>query len=243
MRRAQSLKLLTTAAVVLTAVCNAGPLHAQQNSEPLTGSVSAGLSLNVTEPRGAFAQTTNTGFGLSANVLFRLDPSSILNLRADLAFQNYGNVRQRVPLSPNLGNLIRVDLNTSNNIATFLVGPQLLGPTGAFTPYASALGGFSAFWTTSSVEGTNEQTPFASTTNSSDFAWAYGGATGAYIRVSNGVRPIRLDLGVRYLRHDDVTYLTADEVRDSFENQRNPQPLRSRVDYFTYYVGVQAIVF
>lgn len=231
------------AAAALAATAHSTVLQAQQGEPELNGPVSAGLSLNVTDPRGEFDQTTGVGFGLSGNVLFRLDENSILNLRADLAFQNYGNVRQRVPLSPNLGNLIQVDLNTSNNIATFLVGPQLLGPTGAFTPYASALGGFSAFWTSSSVEGTNEERPFASTTNSSDFAWAYGGAAGAYIRVSSGSRPLRLDVGARYLRHDDVTYLTADEVRDAFEQQRTVQPLRSRVDYFTYYVGVQAVVF
>ncbi len=222
------------------------PIHtaaAQPEPGAPVGPVSAGVAFNVSQPRGAFAETTNLGYGLSGNVLFRLDPNSILNIRADLAFQNYGNVRQRVPLSPTLGNLILVDLRTSNNIATFVLGPQLLGPTGAFTPYASLLGGFSAFWTESSVEGSNENQPFASTTNSSDFALAYGGATGAYIRVSQGARPIRLDLGVRYLRHDDVTYLTADEARASVRENRSPQPIRSRVDFYTYFVGVQAVVF
>lgn len=205
--------------------------------------VTAGASGNLSIPRGAFAETTERGWGLSGNVLFSLDPNSILNARADLAFQSYGRVRQRVPLSSTTGNLIRVDLNTTNNIATFVTGPQLLGPTGLFTPYAAALGGFSAFWTSSTVEGTNNAEPFASTTNSSDFAWAYGGATGAYIRVHNGARPIRLDLGVRYLRHDDVTYLTADEVRAAVQERRDPQPIRSRVDFYTYFIGVQAFVF
>ncbi len=210
---------------------------------PINGPVSAGVAFNVSQPRGAFDETTNLGWGLSGNVLFRLDPNAILNWRADAAFQNYGNVRQRVPLSPTLGGLIRVDLNTSNNIFTFVTGPQLLGPTGAFTPYAAALGGFSAFWTSSSVEGTNNTEPFASTTNSSDFAWTYGGTTGAYIRVAGGARPIRMDVGVRYLRHDDVTYLTADEVRASVQQNRDPQPIRSRVDFYTYFIGVQATVF
>lgn len=218
-----------------------GSLAAQD--VPMGGPVSAGVAFNVSQPRGAFDETTNLGWGLSGNVLFRLDPNAILNWRADAAFQNYGNVRQRVPLSPTLGNLIRVDLNTSNNIFTFVTGPQLLGPTGVFTPYAAALGGFSAFWTTSSVEGTNNAEPFASTTNSSDFAWTYGGATGAYISVRGGARPIRMDVGVRYLRHDDVTYLTADEVRASVQDQRDPQPIRSRVDFYTYFIGVHAIVF
>ncbi len=205
--------------------------------------VSAGASGNLSIPRGVFGETTERGWGLSGNVLIGLDANAIFNARADLAFQSYGRVRQRVPLSSTTGNLIRVDLNTTNNIATFVTGPQLLGPTGVFTPYASALGGFSAFWTSSTVEGTNDTEPFASTTNSSDFAWAYGGAAGAYIRVSNGARPVRLDLGMRYLRHDDVTYLTADEVRAAVQQRRDPQPIRSRVDFYTYYIGVQAVVF
>jgi hypothetical protein len=207
------------------------------------GPVTAGVALNISQPRGVFAETTNIGVGLSGNALFRLEPNAIVNLRADASFLNYGNVNQRVPLSPTLGNLIRVNLRTSNNIGSFVVGPQLLGPTGTFTPYASALAGFSAFWTTSTVEGANDQTPFASTTNSSDFAWAYGGAAGAYLRVTSGARPIRMELGVRYLRHDDVTYLSADEVRASIDEQRDVRPIKSRVDFYTYLIGVQMIVF
>jgi hypothetical protein len=227
----------------LAAIC-APPLAAQDT--PIgdsKGPVTAGIALNISQPRGAFAETTNLGVGLSGNALFRLDPNSIFNIRAELAFLNYGNVNQRVPLSPTLGNLIRVDLRTSNNIASFVVGPQLLGPTGVFTPYASALAGFSAFWTTSTVEGSNEQTPFASTTNSSDFAWAYGGAAGAYLRITDGARPVRMEVGMRYLRHDDVTYLTADEVRASAREGRDAQPIKSRVDFYTYLIGVQMIVF
>jgi len=232
--------LLATAVVVLAA----NTLVAQETPPgDSPGPVTAGAALLVAQPRGVFAETTNIGVGLSGNVLFRLDPSAILNLRADLSFLNYGNVNQRVPLSSTVGNLIQVDLRTSNNIASFVVGPQLLGPTGAFMPYASALAGFSAFWTTSTVEGSNEVQPFASTTNSSDFAWAYGGAAGAYVRLGSGVRPIRLDLGVRYLRHDDVTYLTADEVRASQRENRTPRPIKSRVDFLSYALGVQMIVF
>lgn len=207
------------------------------------GPVTAGVGLIIAQPTGVFAETTNLGVGLSGNALFRLDPNAIFNIRTELSFVNYGNVNQRVPLSPTLGNLIQVNLRTSNNIASFLVGPQLLGPTGTFTVYGSALGGFSAFWTTSSVEGTNEQSPFASTTNSSDFAWAYGGAAGVYIRVTDGERPVRLELGMRVLRHDNVTYLTADEVRAAQRENRFAQPIRSRVDFYTYLIGAQMIIF
>jgi hypothetical protein len=227
---------------LLAAALVAPPRPAKAQAAPV-GPVTAGVGLVVSSPRGDFAETTNLGVGLAANALFRLDREAIFNVRAEASFLAYGSTRQRVPLSPTLGNLIQVDLRTTNSIASFLVGPQLLGPTGAFTPYAAALGGFSAFWTTSTLEGTNQQQPFASTTNASDFSWAYGGAAGTYVRVSRGERPVRLELGVRYLRHDDVTYLTANEVRGAFRDGRDPRVLRSRVDFYTYLVGVQAIVF
>lgn len=216
---------------------------AQGASDAPRGPVTAGVAINISRPHGQFDETTNLGWGLSANAVFRFDPNAILNIRTEAGFLNYGNVRQRVPLSTTVGNLIKVDLTTTNNIFSFVTGPQLLGPTGTFTPYAAALGGFSAFWTTSSVEGSNEESPFASTTNSSDFVWAYGGAAGAYVKITDGARPIRLELAVRYLRHDDVTYLTADEVRASISEQRDPRPIRSRVDFYTYALGIQAVVF
>jgi hypothetical protein len=234
------------AGLALTAALVTSPLAAQPSRAPAgppNDRVSAGVALNLMQPRGEFGDDTGLGGGIGGNVLFRVDEHAILNLRADVSFMVNGNVRRRVPLSSTVGNLIKVDLNTSNSVMSFLVGPQLLGPGGAFVPYASALAGFSAFVTSSSIEGSNNVEPFASTTNSSDFAWAYGGAAGTYWRLKGGDRPIHLDLGVRYLRHDDVTYLTAREVRASIEANREPRPLRSRADFLTYMVGVQARVF
>lgn len=237
-RRAARAGALAFAGAVLAA-----PFSLLAAQSATRGPVTAGGAINIMQPRGVFDQTTGFGGGAGGNVLFRLDPNSIINVRADASFMINGNVRNRVPLSSTVGNFIQVDLNTSNNVASFLVGPQLLGPSGAFSPYVAGLAGFSAFWTTSSVEGSNDTEPFASTTNSSDFAWAYGGTAGAYLRLRGGERPMHLDLGVRYLRHDDVTYLTADEVRSAFEQRRDPRPLRSRADYLTYFIGVQATVF
>jgi hypothetical protein len=234
---------LATLALVTAVMAGAPTPLAAQAGDPPRGPVTAGVALNISQPRGAFDEDTGLGWGLSGNALFRLDENAIFNVRTELSFLNNGNTRRRVPLSPTLGNLIQVDLRTSSNIASFVVGPQLLGPTGAFTPYAAALGGFSAFWTTSSVEGSNQTEPFASTTNSSDFAWTYGGAAGAYIRVQDGPRPVRMELGLRYLRHDDVRYLSTNEVRNAYNQGRDPVARRSRVDFYTYMIGVHAIVF
>lgn len=220
-------------------------LSAQRDSRPAnapSGRGSVGIHFQVTEPKGDFADNTNTGFGFGGYVLGSLDRDKIFNLRGDFSFVSYANSRRQIPLT-GTGGLIQLDLRTTSSIVSVVAGPQLLGPTGVFTPYATALGGFSVFWTESSVEGTQNQDAFASTTNSSDAVWAYGGAVGTYIRVSNGTRPVRLDLGARVLRHDDVRYLTADRVREAFQNDRPPVPVRGRADFITYYIGANFIAF
>lgn len=234
--------LFTLAAFAAAAMMFALPSvgNAQQQG---TGRLSLGFHLQASEPKGEFARNTDTGFGVGAYALGALDKNHIVNLRADLSFLSYANSRRRIPLA-GTGGLIQLDLNTSSNIMSFVVGPQLLGPTGVVTPYATALGGFSVFWTQSTVEGSNNNNePFASTTNASDAVWAYGGAAGAYIRVYNGKHPVRLDLGARFLRHDDVRYLNEARVRDAFLANQPPVPIRGRVDFVTYYLGVNVITF
>ena len=229
----------------LAAALLAGPAGAQSSaaSGAPSGRGSFGGHLQVTEPRGEFGQNTGNGFGVGGYALWRLDPNAIVNLRGDLSFVTYGNTRRAIPLS-GTGGLIQLNLRTTSSIASFVAGPQLLGPTGTFTPYATALGGFSVFWTSSSIEGSNnQQDPFATTTNASDVALAYGGAVGGYFRLTSGAHPVRLDLGARFLRHDDVSYLNADRVRTAYQTDRPPVPIESRADFVTYYLGVNVIAF
>ncbi len=228
--------------VIATLAVSPFTVHAQRRTE-LTGRFSMSGHLQVSEPRGEFGANTGNGFGVGGMALLRLDPAGIANLRADFGFLTYANSTRRVPL-PGTGGLVKLDLKTSSNIVSVVGGPQLLGPSGVFMPYASVLGGFSVFWTESSVEGTqNNNTPFATSTNSSDAVAAYGGAAGAYIRVWNRDRPVRVDLGARYLRHDNVKYLTDTRVKEAFEQNRAPLPVRGRADFLTYYVGANIIVF
>lgn len=208
----------------------------------ISGRGSIGGHLQVSVPRGDFAKNTNTGFGIGGYGLYALDEGQLLNLRADLSFVSYANARRRIPL-PGSGGLIQFDLRTSSTIASVLVGPQIMGPPARVTPYATALGGFSVFTTQSTVEGSNNTEPFASTTNANDVVWAYGGAVGTYVRLTQGRRPVRLDIGARYLRHDDASYLTDERVTQGFNTNRPPVPVRSRADFMTYYLGVNVIAF
>jgi hypothetical protein len=229
-------------AVALTALLYGGDVAAQESARVLTGRASVGIYGQGSDPRGDFGKNTGTGWGAGGTAVLRLDPASIINLRADLGFLTYGNSRRRIPLA-GTGGLVKLDLNTSNNIGSFVIGPQLLGPTGAVMPYIAALGGFSVFWTESSVEGTNnDNQPFASSTNSSDAVLAYGGVAGLNIRVASGSRPVRIELGARVLRHDNVSYLNDERVKDAFENNRDPIPVRGRADFVTYFAGVNFVV-
>ena len=239
--------LFMAAAAVAPLFATPSGLQAQSrtavDSQAPSGQGSFGAHLQVTEPSGSFGENTGNGFGFGAYLLRAVDANKILNVRGDFSLVSYANNRRRIPLA-GTGGLIQLDLRTSSNIASVVAGPQLLGPSGVFTPYATALGGFSVFWTESTVEGSqNVNSPFASTTNSSDAVWAYGGAVGAYIRVTEGRTPVRIDLGARFLRHDDVRYLTAERVQQAFNSNTAPVPVRGRADFVSYYAGVNMIIF
>lgn len=238
----RSSAVLAIAALSVVPVATA----AAQRGEPieLKNRIQAGIHLQVTEPKGEFAKNTGNGFGVNFTGVGRLDPNGLVNIRTDLGFLTYGSTTRRIDFA-GTGGLVKLDLKTTSNIFTFVAGPQLGGTVGPVSPYVAAVGGFSVFWTESSVEGSSNNTnePFASTTNARDAVLAYGGAAGATVRVYNGARPIRFDFGARYLRHDDVRYLNQERVEEAFRNNRDPIPLRGRADYFTYYMGINAVVF
>ena len=58
-----------------------------------------------------------------------------------------------------------------------------------------------------------------------------------------GKRELRLDLGARLMRHDDVRYLNAARVKEAFDNNTPPRPIRCRADFVTYYLGINAVLF
>lgn len=208
-----------------------------------TGVFSGRLAFAVSEPKGDFGKNTGNGYGIDVSGLARLEKKGIVNARLDLSFLSYATSTRRIPLVGS-GSLIKLDLETSSSIFTMVGGPQLLGPTGVFRPYVSVLGGFSYFSTTTSLEGSDDdEDEFASTTNSSDVSLAYGGSVGAYLRVyQSPARDVRLELGARYLRHDNAKYLNDQQVEDGFQNNRDPVPLRGRADFVTYYIGINAIL-
>ncbi|MEP6835352.1 MAG: hypothetical protein ABJB74_18350 [Gemmatimonas sp.] len=235
----------TALVAALSIIASAVPVALQAQTSPHvpTGVLSGRIAFAVSDPKGDFGKNTGTGYGLDLSGLVRLEQQGILNLRFDGAFLSYASSTRRVPFV-GTGNLVNLDLKTSSNIFTLVGGPQIFGPKGVFTPYVSALGGFSYFGTTTSVEGSNNTNEdFASTTNSSDFSVAYGASAGAYVRVyKTPTRDVRMELGARYLRHDNAKYLNDQRVEEGYQANRDPIPLRGRADFVTYYIGINAVL-
>lgn len=239
-------KVRRTFAVAVTlalSTLHAAAAHAQGSPHVPTGVLLGGVAFAVSDPRGDFGKNTGNGYGVDVSGVWRLEEQGILNLRFEGSFLGYASSTRRVPFV-GTGNLVKLDLKTSSNIFTLVGGPQLLGTKGPLTPYVTALGGFSYFGTNTSVEGSdNTNNDFASTNNSSDASLAYGGGAGIVARVyKKGNTDVRLELGARYLRHDNAKYLNDQRVQEGFENNRDPIPIKGRADFMTYFFGVTAVL-
>ena len=199
-----------------------------------------GFALVGMQPLDEFRQFVDAGGGIQGHVLYALDPMGIVNLRADIAFVNYGSERRSVPLSPAYGNLIRIDLTTTNNIGVFGGGLQLQSPSGPLRPYAAATAGWAWFWTQSTLDGESESDGegFARTTNSRDATFAWSGTGGIVIPLGKS-RAWGLDLGATYTQVKDARYMHEGSIREVDGIPYADEPVRSRADMMAYRVGVR----
>jgi len=215
------------------------PLVAQEGrpvSEGLRRSA-FGISFIGLVPRGEFADNVSFAGGVGGSYMLLLGESGLVSLRADAGYMMYGQQRYRTTLGGGPLSLVNVDVVTTNNIALGGLGLQIGTPGRKIRPYANATGGFSYFFTESSVEGTDNSEAFASSTNYDDggFAWSAGG--GLYIPVSRRRTIVNLDLGVRWLDNGKRNYLRDDGI--TFEdNEVRLNPVRTDAKGIQFNVGV-----
>jgi hypothetical protein len=199
---------------------------------------SIGGSFAVSQPKEEFRQNVGNGYGAQGTVLFHLVRSGLVNLRMDISGVTYDREKFRVPFSETVGGRVLVDVTTTNSIIAFTWGPEFAVPHGRVRPYVNA--GYSRllFWTTSSVSGTRSSSEeIASTTNHKDGtgAWVYSGG----VRIPIGSSPASLDLGLRYYRGGEASYLREGSIFDNADGSISIFPLRSRTPFVVYAVGVQ----
>ena len=208
---------------------------AQRIGRRFSGSVGA-LQMR---PVGEFRQYVGLAYGAGGNALFRLDDRGIVSLRADLAWLGYGHESKRVPLSPTIGGRVMVDVETTNQILLFTVGPQLAAPSGIVRPYAGVSGGLTHFFTTSGVSGASDQWDFARTENfhSTKLSWIANG--GAYVPLRVRRVPLMLDLGVTYVAGGRRSYLRRGSIIDNADGTIQLNPVHSDTRFVAYRLGMK----
>jgi hypothetical protein len=201
---------------------------------PSPPSAYLGLSLQVGQARGQFANYVDYGGGGGGYLVYRPNRRGPFGVRLDLMYLVYGSQTHRYPLVPG----VVVDVTTDNQIFQIALGPQLTIGQGMLQVYGFGTVGGSFFSTTSAVEGTDQNNqPFASTTNHSDatFSGELGG--GFLVRVKRGLPMVLLDFGARYLKNGQVTYVTKERVTFS-GNQLLVDPVNSDANLLIYHLGI-----
>jgi hypothetical protein len=207
-----------------------------QNSELKPLRASGGLGFIVAQPVGEFGDVVDTGFGVGANFVLRLDPQGVLGLRADAGVIIYGHEKKRVCFSQTVGCRVEVDLITNNDIAFFNVGPELALPVGPVRPYLNGSIGYSYFATRSSINGIGSDATF-STNNFDDGTFAWQAGTGVRVPVSMARLPVFVDIGARYNTNGRVDYLREGDISDNPDGSITLNPRRSEANLVTFVIG------
>lgn len=226
------LHILSSAALATSLFVSPG---AAQSDEPVRGF--AGGDILIATPVGEFAENVGTGFGLGIHGRYTESETSLVSLRLDLGFLNYGNETIRICVTSPCR--VTGDLTTSNNIIFGGLGPELGLVGGPIRVYGNVSGGLAYFATTSSVEGANNQgDAFAESTNFDDltFAWMSGG--GIQLRTLVGHHPVLVDVGARYHGNGEAEYLRKGDIDDLPDGSVVINPQRSETNLWTFRIGV-----
>ncbi len=225
------------ALLLATSLVATHPLAAQETAPAMVpGPISIPVGLQIGIPQGEFAQGVKVAGGFGGGLIYAMN--GVVGLRTDLGVMIYGSERRRVPLGGGALGLINVDVTTTNSIFGGNIGAQVGLPGPTAKPYLGGMIGFSAFTTTSSVEGSNSSNvPFASSTNSNDGTFAKTVLGGFYIPIASG--RAMLDLGARYTWNGEkVRYLTEGDIVEDSNGDLIVTPRETRADLLTIFIGV-----
>jgi len=229
----------TTTCIALVLLLVAQGLDAQQPPRALgsTGPVVyidfAGLVSNAV---GEFGDLVGVGGGvnLSAKV-FPLEDSRNFGLRADLGWVIYGS--ESIPSCISDPCRVQANINTSNNIFYFGLGPEVILIRGRFEPYVYGTLGTSVFNTGSTLQGEyfeGAETHFNTThLNDWTFAWRAGGG------IRYGIwEALSVDFGVEHHGNGVADYLTKGDVIDGPDGKVSINSRRSEANLLTFRLGV-----
>ena len=227
---------MVVATVAVTLLASSAHAQVELRSAPR---LEAGGGFDYAQPIGDFRQNVTRGFGGSGHFMYGLDPESMIGLRVDAGFINYGNDTHYVPFSSSVRRIV-VQEKTSNNIFVASVGPQITLPVGGVRPYVNAGIGFAYFFTQTSLSTDDESYQIAQTTNYSDNSLVYTAGAGFNIPIAFAGDHVGIDVGARYNSIDKARYLTKGDIVDDPNSQYGViiTPRQSAANFVAYHLGV-----
>jgi hypothetical protein len=196
-----------------------------------------GLELSAVEPVGAFADHVGGTEGFDVFAVLYLGEARRWGVRLDADVISYGSRTVRSSLGSAFP-FVEVDMTTDNSIVSVSLGSQLLLGSGRIRPFLHAAAGVSEFVTTTSVRGTAQALPFASTDNYKDHTLQLYGGGGVRVVFREQTRhPIGVQLGGAFAWHGSASYLTEDGLREGPGGTVVVDPIRSDANLATLRLG------
>ena len=196
------------------------------------------IGLVGARPTGDFGLIVDEGWGLELGGRYGFDPAGLLSVRGSMGFINYGNETLRFcsVYSCRVG----MDLDTRTNILFLGVGPELAFRMGPLRPYGRVSLGIGYFVTTSGLSGSDDWSghSYANTNNLDDLVFQRRAGAGLGLRLSNGRRPVWLDLGADYHRNGTATYLREENIVDQPDGGIVIYPRRTEANLWSFRGGV-----
>jgi hypothetical protein len=212
----------------------------------------ASAHFSIATPQNEFADNLDaTGFGGGGAFFYHL-PESTISFGAGIDFYVYGSETRKEPFSQ-FAPEVTVDVTRTNSIFQGFLMLRLQPPAAKITPYADGLFGFNYLFTRTSVKSEgwdDDDHEIASSTNYDDGALAYGAGAGLLISVYTheaGMDPedrdvnLAIDLGFRYLKGGEASYLKKGDIEIDENNKVIYHPNNSFTDLITINIGVNVM--
>jgi len=208
---------------------------------PPPGRLMWGLGFLGGMPTGTFGDIVGAGAGFSGHLVLTA-PGKSFGVRLETSFLEYGSESFEVPFAGTHGR-VSLDLNTSNEIDRFAMGPQVMARHGSFRPYAYVTVGAAYFATVSTVisqgggsyDDDYDYGVLATTTNFSDTTLSL--AAGGGVQYALNPR-VFLDLGLRYVANGNVGWLAEGDLVDDGQGGARPRPHYGKTSLVEFTVGV-----
>lgn len=198
-----------------------------------------GIDGTLMMPTGEFDRFVGIGGGLGTSLVAGIDNEGILGIRIDGSMLWYGHESWDIWLGPRMPNSY-LDASTANMIFSLGVGPQITLGTGRVRPYGYGTAGLSYFVTISSVTGADGY-EYDSHTDFDDWSFALAAGGGLLTQISNGPKPVFLDLGVRWTHNGTTDYLRKGSIVSEPNGAVVLHPIRSEANHWSFQLGVTRV--